>query len=225
MPAQPTYYAAELLQLAFGINSPIMFPYNLEVKREGVGDFASPNNPKGNAGIVYETAEDVSEQNSSIRLSQYGLPVMYPMQFLEGNYKKFSLSGELVEVELPTFDLPATTMVDFSRPKRITETEQNAGVPVDEMYGFGHWDIKIRGLCLKDKAHPQATSAQQQKEILLQWEEVAGGIYVAGSLFTERNISFITIRNASFQQMDKRPHITQFSLDCKSAVPPEEQIL
>lgn len=220
-----TYRVHELLQLAFGVNSPIMFPFSLEVKRMLNDGFKTPKNTSGAEGVYFNVGEDVSEQVSSFRLSENGLPVMFPMQFLEGNYNRFKRNGELETIELPTFDLPATTMVDFSRAKKITETEQNAGSPIDELYGFSHWNITIRGLCLKDKAHPQAVTAQKQKEILLKWEEIAGGIYVAGDLFTERNITFITIRNATFSQMDKRPNITQFTLECKSAVHPEEQII
>jgi hypothetical protein len=213
-----------LFELAFGVKMPVFIPYPLEVNRPDLPSFKQGNNT-ANDLPGYSNVSTKADQLST-RKSHFGLPVFSPIAFIGRQYKMFDRSGVLIDVNMPTFSMPATTLVDFSRSKILAETPQNAGEgAVVEMFGFENWAIRIRGLCIMDQAHPTHKTAQEQKEEILLWESLASGVYVAGDVFTEKNIQYMAIKSINISQLEGRPNVVPFEMNCISLTPPEYQFL
>lgn len=219
------YDVGQLFQLAFGINPPVMFPYPLHVRHTDLPDYTVSEEIATKPDASFQGIQVVEQKPVAGRKSQYGKPLLSPIQFVKGEYKQFDRYGVLQKVSMETFHLPATTMVDFSRSKVTPLTFQNTIEPDAEMYGFNNWDIKIRGLCLADAAHPTHKTPQEQKEAILKWENLASGIYVAGKVFMEKSIFYMSIQKINITQIEGRPNVVPFELDCISLTAPEDQIL
>ncbi|MFA9212476.1 MAG: DUF6046 domain-containing protein [Candidatus Methylacidiphilales bacterium] len=212
-----------LFELAFGVKMPLFIPVPLQVKRpnnvsfKNEGELSEPNS------IKYNSVE-VSKPTTSVRKSHFGLPVYSSIMFKGGSYKKFNRFGVLENVEMKDFPLPATTLVDFSRNKILPETQQNAseGATI-EMYGFENWSVRIRLLCLADKAHPTAKTAEEQKLELLRWEDLADSINVVGQIFTEKDIYSIVIKSISVSQLEGRPNAVPIELQCIAVLSSEQE--
>lgn len=222
------YEVGQLFQLAFGVAPPVMLPYPLQVHRADLPNFKTENSSQPNIGISFDGISVKNDQVERSRMGHFGKPVLFPFQFLgRKDYKKFDKLGVLKTIGADdlcqqTFHLPATTMVDFSRTKIMPETPQNAGAPVVEMFGFETWSIRIRGLCLADDAHPNYPTAAEQKKALLSWENIAGGVEVGGELFSEKNIFFIGLKSFNITQIEGRPNVVPFEINCISLQHPEE---
>ncbi|MBX7204145.1 MAG: hypothetical protein K1X81_01860 [Bacteroidia bacterium] len=219
------YDVGQLFQLAFGTNFPVMFPYVLEVVERKLptfqlGEGTKPEDLKFQQVSLKDTVQGTG------RISQYGHRVMFPIQLIGGNYKKFDRFGVLRDVEMKSFYLPVTTMVDFSRSKIMQETPQSTTEGgVVEMYGFEAWNIRIRGLCLDDPSHPTHKTVAEQEQAILEWEDLASGIYVAGKKFVEKNIFYMAIKEINLSQIEGRPNVVPFELTCRSLIAPEDQTL
>lgn len=214
-----------LFELAFGTSMPMFIPYPLQVNRPAEVKFQS-SQPAEVSNAVKFSDVTLKPELTGTRMSQYGHPVWSPIAFLGNQYKKFDVRGNLVSVDMKDFSLPATTLVDISRSKIMNETVQNAGEgAVVEMYGFENWSISIRGLCLADAAHPTHKTADEQKKALLEWENLASGIYVAGDVFTEREISYIAIKSMRTPQLEGRPNVVPFEIQAIGLTAPEIQYL
>src|SRR5690606_23095794 len=132
------------------------------------------------------------DDSGEIDVTWMGTPVLFPIRFLgEGMdkpYRIYKPSGELQEVKMSTFNLPAATVSDFSRAKNIVTTDVLGGNgTVKELFGFDDWQIRLRGICITDPARQNSKTAQEQKEALMQWENIAGSIKVEGMLFQEKH--------------------------------------
>jgi hypothetical protein len=220
------YDIGQLFQLAFGTTLPVMVPYPIQVHRSDLPEYNIEDSELKPVETIFKGVETKTDPITRGRKSQYGKPLLFPTLFEAGKYKRFDRFGVLKDAPMEKFHLPASTMVDFTRSKILRETAQAAGEgPVVEMYGFESWTIRIRGLCLADPAHPTHKTAMEQKEALLKWEDLASGIYVTGSMFSEKNIYYMAIKTMSLNQLEGRPWVFPFEMDCISLVSPEDQIL
>jgi hypothetical protein len=211
-----------LFELAFGVKMPVFIPYPLEVNRQNLPSFKLGDNTVNDLPGYNDVRAKTEASNA--RKSHFGLPIFSPIAFIGRQYKKFDKYGVLQTVSMPDFSMPATTLVDFSRSKILAETPQNAGEgAVVEMFGFENWAIRIRGLCIMDQAHPTHKTAQEQKEEILNWEGLASGIYVAGDVFTEKNIEYIIIKSINISQLEGRPNVVPFEMNCIGHTAPELQ--
>lgn len=197
-----SYQLPSIFRTAFGINAPIY-----------LADVYSHQTPPA---LDFPNITVVSEQEAA-QLSWLGTPIMFPIKIHGGSYKFYNPKGELVSESIQDFNMPASSLVDFSRAKNITRTDVlgNNGT-VKEIYGFDDWSIRIRGLCLNE---PGVRTAEEQKQALLRIEQIAGAVDVLGSLFTEKNIHAITIESIDFQQVQGKPDVIPFEIRAISDEP------
>ncbi|MEH0008010.1 MAG: DUF6046 domain-containing protein [Flavobacteriales bacterium] len=155
---------------------------------------------------------------SAKKTSWLGTPVMFPIKFKRGAYQIYKPNGEVEKVERSDFYLPPC-LVQFSRAKNLTQTHVLGDTgSVKEMFGFDDWNIKIKGLCLDEPDR----KAYDQLEALLDWEEIAAGIDVSGSLFADKQIYNIVIKSIDVKQIQGKPGVIPFTID---AVSEDEAIL
>ncbi|RLZ08601.1 DUF6046 domain-containing protein [Faecalibacter macacae] len=197
-----SYKLPSIFRTAFGINAPI---YVADV-------YSNQQSP----ALNYSDVKFVDDQQSR-ELSWLGTPIMFPIKIHGGSYQFYNPKGELISETIADFQMPASSLVDFSRAKNITRTDVlgNNGT-VKEIYGFDDWSIRIRGLCLNE---PGVRTAEEQKQALLRIEQIAGAVDVLGSLFTEKNIHAITIESIDFQQVQGKPDVIPFEIRAISDEP------
>lgn len=205
-----SYNIAQIFTAAFGVNQASVFKTVYD--QSGLRDLLNG----------YQGVQVVEEEEEAGRLSHLGTPIIYPITLQGGTYKKFSATGELIEIQMADFELPAVTLSTFRRAKNVSKTRLSAGYgTVKEMYGFDDWQIDINGLCLRDPAHPQAVAALEQSIQLQQYEDLAASIPVLSRLFNDKGIDNIVIEDISFGQIPGRPGVIPFTMRCVSDQPDE----
>lgn len=146
--------------------------------------------------------------------------VIFPVLFKGGMYNRYGVTGEVEQVMIDDFELPAATISTFRRPKNISETRVLAASGTrKEMYGFDDWQIDIQGLCLQDTSHPHAQTAWQQHLRLLEYEHLADSIQVVSSLYNVKGIDAIVIKEITFGQLAGKPGVIPFMIRATSDYP------
>lgn len=199
-----SFNISNLLSNAFGIKAPL-FVLPSEAPQNGEASYGS---------IPVKPLEEAK------KLSWLGTPIIYPMLFKGGEYQFYQPTGIIGSVRLNDFEIPPATLVDFRRAKNITKTRLsgNNGT-VKEIYGFDDWQIRIRGLCLDT---PQSSAYEQHQE-LLKWENLADSIQVQGELFLDKNIYSLVIEDINFSQPEGKQNIIPFEITAVSDEPLEHQ--
>ncbi|MCO5253636.1 MAG: DUF6046 domain-containing protein [Bacteroidetes bacterium] len=224
------YDISGLMELAFGVKSPVFIPNPIELRRRHAIDYTIENKevqPLYLDDYEVSTKDRQWEEGKYGRMSVFGTPVVFPMEFIgdKGVYKVYHDSGQLATIGLHNFELPVTSMADFTRDKILAETQQSSGEGnVVEMYGFAPWQIRIRGLCLDDPSRSREKTADEQKQTLLRWEKLADKIRVRGKLFAEKGISHIVVRSINLKQMEGRPDVYPFEIDAFSMLSEERSV-
>jgi len=205
---------ADLFQEAFGIRVGGMY-------RPEVGE--SSDDPTGKANFFGVRYVDDKE---AYQLSQMGTPIIYPIEFSAGRYKKYNEKGEIVIADMGYFRLPIASIVSFKRDKIINSTKINGGYgTVKEIYGFDDWQITINGFLIPDSTQPESlfSPLDQEKEIQ-KWDDLACSIDVFGELFDAKKIRNLTIKGINFEPMRGRPNIRAFTINAVSDEPIELNI-
>lgn len=208
-----TYNIKDLLAVAFDINLPVQLS-DAE---------ASPSD--GTVSQYYPQVTVMNEvDETDYKISWMGTPILFPMEFsaegLDRPYKVYRNDGRLEEINIRSFMLPAATVADFTRAKKIITTEVLGGDgTIKELYGFDDWNIRIRGVCLDDAARSHASTATEQKRELLKWENIAGAVKVNGSLFKEKDITEIVIQSIHIRQLEGKPWAIPFEISAVSNQP------
>ena len=197
------YNINHLFRTAFGINAPIY-----------MADVYSSDDSNGK---INYTGVEYAKPEKAKKLSWMGTPIIFPIVIPEDTFKVYAPNGEIEDRVIPAFDMPATSLVDFSRAKNITRTPVmgNNGT-VKEIYGFDDWSIRIRGICLNE---PKIRTAKDQVKHLLKYEKVAGSIMIIGEQFQEKEILAITIKSIDFQQVQGKPDVIPFEIRAVSDEP------
>ncbi len=197
------YDINHLFRTAFGINAPIY-----------MADVYSSDDSNGK---INYTGVKYTKPVEAKKLSWMGTPIIFPITIPSDTFKVYAPNGEIIKQVIPAFDMPATSLVDFSRAKNITRTPilGNNGT-VKEVYGFDDWSIRIRGICLNE---PKIRTAKDQVKCLLQYEKVAGSIGILGEQFIEKEIHAITIESIDFQQVQGKPDVIPFEIRAVSDEP------
>jgi hypothetical protein len=162
----------------------------------------------------------VVEATEGRRLSAMGTPIIFPITFKAGKYNIYSRSGEVVEKNMRDFALPASCIAQFRRKKIKKKTRVVASQSsVKELYGHDDWMITITGIFFDDDSHPQATDWRDQKNILMEWEELADSIEVEGELFQDLNIFRMDINEIQMTQQIGRDRVMAFQISGESDDP------
>lgn len=204
------YQLSQLFELAFGVSNPVFLPEPITL--------GSPADRRAAFGNV-----PVNEASGYGATSWMGTPMVAPLTFRGGVYQTYGRNGELEEYPLDDFTLPAATLMDFTREKNIVRTAiPGKNGTVKELYSFGDWKIRIRGLCLNDPSRRDHPTAEGQKQALISWEKVAGHVSVKGNpLFNEKEIYAIVIGSVTFRQLQGREGVVPFEIEAESDAPEE----
>ena len=200
------YTLPNLFLEAFGLKVNSM--YNPELSQ------GNPDAPKS----LFTGLEIVKDINDAYDMSAMGTPILWPIFFSAGNYKKYNDKGEIIEKKMGDFRLPIASVISFRRDKRLSETNINGGKDsVKEIYGFSSWVVTINGFLIPDASQPQGfkTPLQQEKE-LVKWDDLASSIDVFGELFAVRKIKSLTVKGINFEPMRGKPNIRTFTIDALS---------
>lgn len=219
------YNISQLFEIAFGFRNPFFFPAPIRAFESGKPvNYTLPSESDQQPGITFN-APAAGNDGEVTRASWMGTPIMFPVTFQGGLYKAYDATGDLTDFQIEDFELPAASLIDFTRAKNIIRTEVlgNEGT-VKELYSFGDWAIHVRGLCLADDARRQDRTAAQQKQRLLELERVAGSIRVVGELFGEKAIDDIVIESVNIQQIEGKPHVYKFEMTCISDLAAELRV-
>lgn len=199
------YNIGQLFELAFGMKLPMFVPPPAQEQ---------PSGPLGFTGVTVRPSEEIT------RLSWMGTPIVFPFTFEGKNYNQYNQVGQLVSVPLADFEMPAATLVDFSRAKIMPKTAMSSGTgSVKEIYAFDDWKIRIRGICITDHSRLTAKTAQEQKEQLLEFEKVAGSVKVSGAQFHEKDIYELALSSIDFRQLEGKPDMIPFEFSAESDQP------
>ncbi|MCZ2393418.1 MAG: DUF6046 domain-containing protein [Chitinophagales bacterium] len=182
-----------------------------------------PKKEEPYSGVTYQVPVKTSGDSDSFYAdgdksqSWMGLDVMFPFWLGGENLRYFNENtGELKYEKTEKILIPAATLVDFSRQKEIITTKMSAGYgTVKELYSFGDWDIKIRGV-LFDERKDERTAVELRRR-LLAFEKYADSIPVSGWLFNEtHNINRIVIHSIQLRQLQGKPWVIPFEMNCSS---------
>lgn len=189
------YNLSQLFKTAFGINSPIFITEPLSKQQRKSFDFTG-------IGKI----EDYYTKEAT---SWMGTPIIGLLTFNGGIYNKYNIRAEIVQKELPEFILPPATLFSFRRSKNITKTNLlGSNGTVKEVFGFDDWVIDVKGLAVDTPT----SSARQQIEELLNWEDLADQIRISGDLFTKKDITAVVIEDFKQEAIQGNPTVIPFSM-------------
>lgn len=195
----------QLFKTAFGA-SPVYITVPLGIPKPTKIEGFNPN------------VKDEFVNEDQILKSVYGTPIIYPVQFRGGDYPIYDWYGKPKMKRYDDLWLPATTMLDFSRPKNIIKTNVlGVNGTVKEVFGFDDWQIRIRMLCLNDNRF----KAREYADMIQDWFEIAGGINVFGSIFSKKEIYNIVIENIDIKSVTGSPDVIPIELSAVSNEPVE----
>ncbi|PWA10975.1 DUF6046 domain-containing protein [Flavobacterium laiguense] len=182
----------------------------------------NPDDPTG----FFTGVEVVEDINQAYEMSAMGTPILFPVLFSSGVYKKYNERGEIVDKKMGDFRLPIASIVSFRRDKIMGVTRINGGNgTVKEIYGFDDWQVSINGFLIPDGSQPQGfKNPLEQERELVKWDNLASSIEVFGELFTVRKIKRLTIKSISFEPMRGKPNIRTFTITAISDDPIELNI-
>lgn len=210
-----TYQVTQLLNLAFGVKNPVFLPAPITIG--GKPDIKYQTADPGKSVAVNYPNIELKPLEEFERLSWMGTPIVFPFTFKGGAYKVFNSSNDIIDYQIGDYDLPAATMVEFSREKNnpVTQMPGNMGT-VKEFYSFADWNVRIRGLCLDDPSRKTAKTAKEQKHELLKWNDICSAVSVIGELFFEKNINALSMGPVRFGALEGKPNVFPFEIDCLS---------
>jgi hypothetical protein len=175
---------------------------------------------------LFQGIQVIEDINDSFETSSFGTPILFPITFGLGTYKRYNEKGELVDKKMNNFRLPIASVISFKRDKLMSETKINGGLgTVKEMYGFDDWQITINGFLIPDDSQTEGfKTPKQQEEQLVKWDNLASAVDVGCELFTAKKIRYITIKGIQFEPMRGKPNIRSFTITALSDNPIELNI-
>lgn len=196
------YEISQLMKLAFGGSSPVYLTFPIGKQRQ--------------RDIVYPSIEvKQSELKEAERLSRFGTPIIFPVQFEGGDYKEYDKNAKIIKRNHESFWFPPATMVDFSQSKNLTRTDVLGGNgSVKEIFGFQDWSIRIRTLCITDEL-----TAREYEERIIQWSKVTQSIKVIGELFGNKDVHNLVIEDIDIKSLEGSPNVIPIELSCSSDQP------
>lgn len=192
-------YVSGLLVGAFGIPA-LPFP---DVKQDGGADGLE---------VAYNVTVDEYEEYDKAPV-RYGQKTWGAFWFkMDADTKVYNDDGKLEEVELAKILMPLASLISFSRPKKITETNE-----VIEIYQMSKWSISIQGVIVNDPSNPVGQqTVLEQMEAIEDYHEIAGAIGVEGQIFSDRKISRIVTKDLRFDPVQGKPGMMRYSIEAVS---------
>ncbi|MEH6405766.1 MAG: DUF6046 domain-containing protein [Leeuwenhoekiella sp.] len=171
---------------------------------------------------TYKGIEFIEDEEAS-KLSYLGTPVLFPITFVGGNYKRFASDGRIEDIRMADFQLPVACVVDFRRPKTIITTPVSGGYgTVKEIFAFNDWELTINGFFLPDPNQAQGLVSPYDQEIETNnWNELVSSIAVESQIFLDRKIESITISDFNVNSLRGQPKIRPFTINATSDEPIE----
>lgn len=196
---------ANLFAEVFGVSSPIYIPWG-----RTLSDFPTEE---------YKDVKLASREEVE-RRSWMGTPVLDSFILDGGTYKHYSDQGELTDVSMSDFLMPAATLVEFSRDMNVSKTKVlGAKGTVKEIYGINDWNINIRGFCLTDNSRDSQKTYEEQAHALVLFRDLADSISVTGDLFLNKGITAIVMENFQLSPVQGIPEMYSFSIQATSDQP------
>ena len=150
-------------------------------------------------------------------------PILMPVKFGKANWKQLQ-SGALKSYHTPEFIFPAVTLIDFHRIKKIVETEiAGRDGSVTEIIGNGDWIMRIRGLLINEVDFKTKPTDQIRSLSEIAAAPVAIPIY--NEMCEWLGIYDVVIKDIDFPAIEGYPSVQPFSMDCKSELPVEFNLL
>ena len=160
-------------------------------------------------------AAEITESNV---VSHFGTPIMFPITFNGGNYKKYN-NGLIETIEMDSYRLPATTLTDIRRAKIIRKTRVSGGTgSIKELYGLDDYMIRIRGLIIHENPD---TFPEAELQRIQEFGDLADSVSVSGGLFDLLKIYQIDINEVAYQQLKGYPNVLPFFIRAESNEPIE----
>lgn len=197
-------FISGLLQDVFGVFTPVFHP---ELEEKQIQAAAFPNVEIEAAAPEYD--------NAPVRFGQKTWGAFW---FKGGRYLTFGTNGKLKEEQYSDLLMPLASLVSFKRAKVVKKTETVGGAgTVKEVYGLADWSISISGIIIPDQYNPSAQqSVEEQMEAIQRFHETAGSIEVDGQIFAQRNVSRIVTEDCSFDPIQGRPNMMQYTIEAIS---------
>jgi len=170
-----------------------------------------PQDPNG----LYSGIEIVEDLEKATSLSHLGTPILFPITFLSGSYRCFDRdNGQVFQKTMPEFQLPATCVASFRRPKIVTKTKMNGGYStVKEIFGFTDYEITINGFFIPEPGQPQGfVSPKSQEDEMVKWDDLADAVQVSSQIFLSREIHSILIEDFQPVPQRGRPNLVPFTI-------------
>ncbi len=144
-----------------------------------------------------------------------GMPVLFPITFKGGTYEIYN-NGELDEIKLDDFILPASTIATFRASKDAVITKINgSNSRVIEIWSDLLWDIRIKGFTL-----PEEVPSEETIRNLVLYSRIKD-VEVSGDIFEWLDISRLFIKSLDIQQNQGYGDMLTFSLSCINVEPIE----
>ncbi|MBS1940884.1 MAG: hypothetical protein JST38_08410 [Bacteroidetes bacterium] len=207
----PRFNLPGMLSVLYGIAAPVSYPEAMEAA-------------KHEAPRVSFAGIEVVPDSSVLAKSSIGTPVLHPILFVGAPaYKRFDADGRVVEERMDDLRLPVTSVAEMSCEKSIITTQVSAARgSVKEVYSDGDWSIRISGIIMDERNHPQGASTLEMMENrLLKYERLADSIEVRSDMFNRRDVHRLVIRSISFNQIPGKPRLVGYQMQCDSDTPLE----
>lgn len=191
-----------LFAQVFGISSPIYMPWGREMQNYDPGNYE---------GITFVDKEEAEAY------SWMGTPVIGTFTLDGGEYRTYKPNGAPTTIRLADFPMPYATVVEFNRPMNMSETKVLGTYgTVKEIYGLNDWNIKISGICITDNKRSGYRTVAEQEKALAFFRKVTQSIEVTGSLFNNKEIYSIVMKDLKFSPIGGNTSVLPFSIDAVS---------
>lgn len=212
----PNFTISQLFNAVWGLipqyNIPDQPSYRQIEQWTGIANFEAAVKKKG-SNVFFPKSEIVK--------SPLGTDVMFSFELGGESMKYFDdATGELGWSHMDKFQIPVATLVDWSRGKDVIKTKvRGSGGTIKEMYAFDDWNISIRGLLFDEYGANGIETGRTAVELmrkLRSFEGFADSIPVSGWWFEEHKVSRIVINQLRLKQIEGKPWVIGFDMDCAS---------
>jgi hypothetical protein len=218
-------FVADAIRHIFGINSPVYIPWGGNIPYKA-GPYELSEEEAYEQISEYSGLRLLPEDGGDVLYSEFGTPVFGSITLEAGEYNTYNRkTGALEKVTMDAYTLPYSCIVTYSRNSNNTKTDVLGSTgTVKEIYGKGDWEITIRGIAMTNR-NGEGSTAQEQINRLVKWNDICDSIPVVGSIFREKGINNIVMESLSIQPVVGRWNAIPFQIEAVSDEPIELYLL